>query len=136
MSWFKFVLFIGFAILVIGGALFITGTVQNFVDTQLFGAKYCFESKYQQDIELAFRDTSISFTKEEGDSVCFRTNDFSKVTALNQQIQDRKYKEKLAEIESNERVTTLAIIIGAIVFVIVVISYFASRSNNSYGGIF
>jgi hypothetical protein len=135
MNGFRLIIYVGFAILVIGGALTITGTIQNWIDNQLFGDEHCFESKYQQDIELIFRDAGIKITKNNSESLCFRTKDTNKVAIINQQIQDRKYKENLEQIKSNERITNIGIIIGAIVLVIIIIGYFASRPNNSYGGI-
>jgi len=133
MSWFKLILYLGFAILVIGGAFTITGTIQNFVDTQLFGDEHCFESKYQQDIELIFKDAGIKITKNNSESLCFRTKDTNKVAIINQQIQDRKYKENLEQIKSNERIANFLIIIGSIVIVILVVGYLATRQNNNYG---
>jgi hypothetical protein len=131
----KGILFLALCIFVFA----IVGIGINYFEDLVSGPQYCFNDVSQQEIELIFRSTGIKYTSLQGDSICFRTHDFNKVTTLNQQIQDRKYQEKIAEIESAERQAKANfpfIILGIIaIFAIIIIALILNNKNSYNRGI-
>src|SRR3989344_6093929 len=89
----------------------------------------------QSDISIAAQGVQISYTKTEGDQLCFRTKDSSVVERLNKQIQDRKLQAQLAQIQVSDRFWNetfpILFFIGSIVLVIIfIIIYFSTRERN------
>ena len=62
----------------------------SWLQMKLNGPEYCFKDITQSQISVAAQGVSVSYTKTEGDELCFRTKDSSIPERLNQQIQDRK----------------------------------------------
>jgi len=130
------------ALLIFGGmiALFFFGSslFQSFnggLQNLLSGPEYCFTDISQSDISIAAQGVQISYTKTEGDQLCFRTKDSSVVERLNKQIQDRKLQAQLAQIQVSDRFWNetfpILFFIGSIVLVIIfIIIYFSTRERN------
>lgn len=128
----KGILFLAFCIFLFA----IVGIGINYFEDLISGPQYCFNDVSQQEIELIFKNTGIKYTNLQGDSICFRTHDFNKVTVLNQQIQDRKYQEKLAEIKSAERqaIANFPVIVFGIIaiFAVIIIALIINSRNSGY----
>jgi hypothetical protein len=100
------------------------------------GPEYCLNDVSQSDISIAAQGVSVSFTKTEGNQICFRTKDPSIVERLNKQIQDKKLEVQLAQIEANRQfwnqtAPLLILMILATIFLIVVIIKISEGRNYS-----
>jgi hypothetical protein len=124
------ILILAFAYLVFSGASFIVDFFPKLINTQIYGSEYCFKDIDKTTISVASQGAEFKYTKEAGDELCFRTKDKSFVERINQQIQERKEKERLAEIEANkEIIKTLIIVFGFVVVVALVIIILSNRNN-------
>jgi hypothetical protein len=107
----------------------------NWIQTSTVGPEYCLEDIAQSQVAVASQGGSVSYTKIEGDNLCFRTKDTSIIERLNEQIQDRKLQEELAKTETirqfwNETFPKLFIFtLIAVVLIILIISL----SNKNQG---
>jgi hypothetical protein len=135
LQYLKFILFLAFAIFVFA----MVGAGIDYVETLISGEEYCFNDATQQEIEFVFKGAGIKFTNVSDESICFRTHDFNKVEVLSQQVQDRKYQEALAQIESNERIAKRnfpLLVFGIIaIFAIIIVAVVIWNRNSSNGGI-
>lgn len=132
------------ALLILGGviALFFFGSsiYQAFdggLQKLINGPEYCFSDISQSEISIAAQGVELSYTKTEGNQLCFRTKDSSIVERINQQIQDRKLQTQLAEIAASDRFWNetfpVLFFIGSVTLVIIfIIIYFATRDNGGY----
>ncbi|GEM_PF-6947077 len=121
-------------------ALFMFGSslYQSFdgwFQTLLNGPEYCIKDITQTDISVASKGVSVSYTKMQGDELCFRTKDSSIVEKLNKQIQDRKFKVQLAQIEAskqfwNKTFPFLFLIGSAALVIIFIIMYFSNKGGH------
>ena|SRR3989338_3728620 len=123
------------ALMMFGSSLYqgFNGWFQNILN----GPEYCFKDITQTDISVASEGVSVSYTKMQGDELCFRTKDSSIVERLNKQIQDRKLQAQLAQIEAsnrfwNETFPVLFLIGSGTLVVIFIIMYFSSSGGNNY----
>lgn len=119
-----------FLVIVLAGSS-LYNNLNGWFQTALNGPEYCFRDITQTDVSVASQGVSVSYTKTEGDELCFRTKDSSIVERLSQQIQDRKLQENLAKIEANKQVSIFLII--AVTFIIIVIIIYLSTGRNYYG---
>ncbi len=134
----RMMMFLGIVLVIVlfGGSIW--DTIDNSIQSVISGPEYCFTDISQSEIAVAAQGVSVKYTKTEGDELCFRTKDTSIVERLNQQIQDRKLQEQLAETEArrqfwNETFPKLFLFtLVAIVLIILIISL--SNRNNNYGG--
>ncbi len=106
----------------------------NFLQEQFYGQEYCFTNIDKSSITLVSQGVEVRYTKTEGDELCFRTKDFSMVEKINKQIQDRKYQENLAKIQSqdqfrNETIPFIVLVIAATFIIIAIISYLSTGKN-------
>lgn len=124
-----FVLVLFFVI--ISTASFIVNFSQDWVETQTYGQKYCFEDGETVKIAVATQGAQLSWQKEEGDSFCFRTKDKAFVQNVTQQIQDRKQAEEIAKIESRTILFTILLIILGIIAIIFLIWFLFGNSYPS-----
>lgn len=130
------------AILAIIGVVFLFGgsIYQNFdiwLKTQLNGPEYCFRDIDKATISAAAQGVEVTYTKEQGNELCFRTKDSSIVERLNKQIQDRKLQAQLAEIEAKRQFwndTFPRLFIFGLVALIVIIIIFYLANRNDRGG--
>lgn len=121
-------------IILFGGSVYESFNV--WIQTTLNGPEYCFDDITQSEISVASGGVSISYTQTEGDQICFRTKDYSIVERLNQQIQNRKLEERLAEIEAssifwNQTFPKLAIF--GLIALVVIIGIIALSNRNQRG---
>lgn len=104
--------------------------------TALNGPEYCFKDIDQTEVSIASQGASLSYTKNSGDELCFRTKDSSIVERLNKQIQDRKLQAQLAEIESSNKFWNetfpVLFFIGSIVLLVIFIIIYLSNKNEWY----
>ncbi len=131
------------SLLYIGGIialLFFGSSVYQGLDgwfkTILNGPEYCFRDITQTDISLASQGASVSYTKMEGNELCFRTKDQSIVERLNQQIEDRKLKVELARIEASGKFWNetfpIIFLIGSFALVIIFMILLFTRERRYY----
>ena len=129
------------AILAVVGVVFLFGgsVYNNFDDwlqTQFRGPEYCFKDIDQSTIAIAAQGAEIRYTETEGEELCFRTKDSSIPERLNQQIQDRKLQERLAEIKANERFKNDTLpglfILGIIALIVIAIIIYLSTGRDYY----
>ncbi len=121
------------AIFLFGGSAY--RAFDGWIQAAANGPEYCFENIDQSEIAVAAQGVSVSYTKIEGDILCFRTKDSSIVERLSQQIQDREREENLAKIASsdrfwNETFPFLFLIGSAVLVIIFIIMFFSSKNNN------
>jgi len=127
-------------IILILGIIFLAGSslydnLDSWLQTKLNGPEYCFKDITQSQISAAAQGVSVSYTKTEGNELCFRTKDSSIVERLNQQIQDRKLESQLAQIEANkqfnnETLPIIILIVAVTLIVIVIIISLPNRNNQ------
>ena len=123
-------------IILFGGTIW--DSFDNWIQTAISGPEYCFREIDIVSYSIKFSDFGISETYKKGDELCFRTKDFSQVENISQQIQDRKYQERLAEIEAdsifwNQTFPKLFIFgLIAIVVIIIIISLSNRNSRGNY----
>ena len=130
------------AILAIIGVIFLfRGSVyksfDGWIKTQLNGPEYCFKDIDQSSVSIAAQGVKVEYTKIEGNVLCFRTKDSSIQERINQQIQDRKLQERLAEIGASNRfwnetfpkIFITGIIALGVIFVII----YLSTGRDYYG---
>ena len=103
--------------------------------TLLNGQEYCFRDVTKTDVSVASQGASVSYTKTEGDELCFRTKDSSIVEKLNQQIQDRKLKTELARLEAsdrfwNETFPDLFLVSSCVLLIIFIMLYLSTRDGG------
>jgi|SRR3990167_4856630 len=130
------------AVLAIIGVVFLFGSsvYENFdswLQTQFNGPEYCFKDIDQSSVSIAAQGVEVKYTKVEGNVLCFRTKDSSIPERINQQIQDRKLQERLAEIEASNRFWNETFpklfIIGLIALGVIFVIIYLSTGRDYYG---
>ena len=130
------------AVLAIIGVVFLFGSsvydnFDSWLQTQFNGPEYCFKDIDQSSVSVAAQGVEVKYTKVEGNILCFRTKDTSIPERINQQIQDRKLQERLAEIEASDRFWNETFpklfIIGLIALGVIFVIIYLSTGRDYYG---
>lgn len=130
------------AVLAIIGVVFLFGSsvydnFDSWLQTQFNGPEYCFKDIDQSSVSVAAQGVEVKYTKVEGNVLCFRTKDSSIPERINQQIQDRKLQERLAEIEASDRFWNETFpklfIIGLIALGVIFVIIYLSTGRDYYG---
>ncbi len=122
-------------VVLFGGSIW--DSFDNWIQTAISGPEYCFRDITQSDISIAAQGIEVKYTKTQGDELCFRTKDSSIIERLNQQIQDRKLQERLAEIEAsnifwNQTFPKLFLFGLIAVVIIVILIVLSNRDSRGY----
>jgi len=129
------------AAIAILGVIFLFGSsiysnFDSWLQTQFNGPEYCFKNIDQTSVSVAAQGVEVKYTKIEGNILCFRTKDSSIPERINQQIQDRKMQERLAEIEANRQFWNETFpklfIFGLIALVVIFVIIYLSSGRDYY----
>lgn len=132
IQYIQIALVLGAIYLIVVGTGFIVDFVPNLINTQIYGPEYCFRDIDKTSIEVVAQGAKFKYTEETGDELCFRTKDKAFVERLNQQIQDRKAKERIAEIEANKEIIKTAIIVFGFIVIAWFIATIWPKRNRYY----